>query len=153
MKLIFNAFSLKFYAKSIVFFIGNIWNLNNRLQGLVLFLENNRILGRSLYLSRSEVLYLLLLFCRYVMSDWGPMDWSMAGFPLFHYLYVCSNSCPWSHWCYLTILSSTTSFLFVFNLSQDEGLFQWVAFSHQVAKVLELQLHQSFQWIFWVDFL
>ena len=40
------------------------------------------------------------------------------------------------------------------NLSQHQGLFQWVNSSHQVAKVLELQLqHQSFQWIFRVDFL
>ena len=32
-----------------------------------------------------------------------------------------------------------------FNLSQHQGLFQWVSSSHQVAKVLELQLqHQSF---------
>ena len=31
------------------------------------------------------------------------------------------------------------------NLSQHQGLFQWVSSSHQVAKVLELQLqHQSF---------
>ena len=38
------------------------------------------------------------------------------------------------------------------NLSQHQGLFQWVGSSHQVAKVLELQLqHQSFQWIFRVD--
>ena len=38
------------------------------------------------------------------------------------------------------------------NLSQQQGLFQWVSSSHQVAKVLELQLqHQSFQWIFRVD--
>ena len=41
-----------------------------------------------------------------------------------------------------------------FNLSQNQGLFQWVSSSHQVAKVLEFQLqHQSFQWIFRVDFL
>ena len=33
-----------------------------------------------------------------------------------------------------------------FNLSQHQGLFQWVRSSHQVAKVLEFQLqHQSFQ--------
>ena len=39
-------------------------------------------------------------------------------------------------------------------LSHQQGLFQWVGSSHQVAKVLELQLqHQSFQWIFRVDFL
>ena len=40
-----------------------------------------------------------------------------------------------------------------FNLSQHQGLFQWANPSHQVAKVLEFQLqHQSFQWIFRVDF-
>ena len=33
------------------------------------------------------------------------------------------------------------------NLSQHQGLFQWVSTYHQVAKVLEFQLqHQSFQW-------
>ena len=41
-----------------------------------------------------------------------------------------------------------------FNLSQRQGLSQWVSYSHQVAKVLELQLpHQSLQWIFRTDFL
>ena len=41
-----------------------------------------------------------------------------------------------------------------FNLSQHQGLFKWVSSSHQVAKVLEIQLqHQYFQWIFRVDFL
>ena len=38
------------------------------------------------------------------------------------------------------------------NLSQYQGLFQWVGSLHQEAKVLELQ-HQSFQWLFRVDFL
>ena len=41
-----------------------------------------------------------------------------------------------------------------FNLSQNQGLYQWVSSSHQVAKVLEFQLqYQSFQWIFRTDFL
>ena len=39
-----------------------------------------------------------------------------------------------------------------FSLSQHQGLFKWVSSLHQVAEVLELQ-HQSFQWIFGVDFL
>ena len=40
-----------------------------------------------------------------------------------------------------------------FNLSQHQGLFQWVNSSHQVTKVLEFQLqHQSFQWIFRTNF-
>ena len=41
-----------------------------------------------------------------------------------------------------------------FNLFQHQGLLQWVSSSHQVPKVPELQLqHQSFQWIFRIDFL
>ena len=41
-----------------------------------------------------------------------------------------------------------------FNLSQHQGLFQWVGSLHQVAKISALQLqHQSFQWIFRTDFL
>ena len=36
------------------------------------------------------------------------------------------------------------------NLSQHQGLFQWVSSLHQVAKGLEFQYqHQSFQWICW----
>ena len=43
---------------------------------------------------------------------------------------------------------------FAFNFSQHQGLFQWAGSSHQVAKLLELQLqHQFFQWILRVDFL
>ena len=39
-----------------------------------------------------------------------------------------------------------------FNLSQHQGLFQWVSSSQQVAKLLEFQLqHQIFQWIFRTD--
>ena len=40
------------------------------------------------------------------------------------------------------------------DLSQHQGLLQWLGSSHQVAKILELQLqHQSFQWIFRIDLL
>ena len=40
------------------------------------------------------------------------------------------------------------------NLSQHQGLFQWVSSSHQVAIVLEFQLqHQSFQWTLRTDLL
>jgi len=43
-------------------------------------------------------------------------------------------------------------FLLLPCLSQHQGLSQWVSSSHQMAKVLELQLqHQPFQWIFRVD--
>ena len=52
---------------------------------------------------------------------------------------VCSSSCPLSQWCYLTISSSAIPFSSALNLSQHEGLFQWVGSLHQVAKVLESQ--------------
>ena len=40
------------------------------------------------------------------------------------------------------------------SLSQHQSLSKWFSYSYQVAKALELQLqHQSFQWIFRVDFL
>ena len=43
---------------------------------------------------------------------------------------------------------------FARNVSQHQGLSQWVSSLHQVVKVLELQLqHHSFQWILRVDFL
>ena len=51
---------------------------------------------------------------------------------------------------HLILLLSPSPFALI--LSQHLGLFQGVGSSHQVAKVLELQ-HQSFQWIFRVDFL
>ena len=43
---------------------------------------------------------------------------------------ICSNSCPLSRWCYLTILSSVTSFSFCPQFSQHQGLFQWVGSLH-----------------------
>ena len=43
---------------------------------------------------------------------------------------VCSNLCPLSRWCHPTISSSVTSFSSAFNLSQHQGLFQWVGSSH-----------------------
>ena len=64
---------------------------------------------------------------------------------------VCSNSCPLNQWSYLTISFPAAPFSFCL-LSQHQGLFQRVVSSHQVAKVLKRQ-HQSFQWIFKIDFL
>ena len=41
-----------------------------------------------------------------------------------------------------------------FNLSQHQGLFQWVSSLHEVVKVLEFHLqHQSFQWRLRTDLL
>ena len=79
----------------------------------------------------------------------GSMDCSTPGFPVPHNLQELAQlhaycigdavqpSCP--------LTPSSPSAL---TLSQHQGLFQWVICSHQMTKILELQLqHQSFQWI------
>ena len=84
-----------------------------------------------------------------------PMDCSTPGFPVHHqfpeltqtHVHQVGDAIQPSH--PLSSPSSPT-----FNLSQHQGLFQWVSSLHKVAKVLELQLqHQSFQWIFRTAFL
>ena len=85
----------------------------------------------------------------------GPMHCSTPGFLVHHYLPELAQTCV--HWvgdviqpsCPLSSPSPPT-----FNLSQHQGLFKRAGSSPQVAQVLEFQLqHQSFQWIFRVDFL
>ena len=88
------------------------------------------------------------------LTLFDPTDFSPPGFPVHHQLpELAQTHVPWvgdiiqpSH--------PILPFPLALNLFQHQGLFQWVGSSHQVAKVLELQLqHQSFQWIFRVDFL
>jgi len=108
-------------------------NANNKITSVVQF---------------SSVTRSCLTFC-------NPMDCSTPGFPVHHQLleltqthvHCVGNTIQLSH-----PLSSSSSP--AFNLSQHQGLFQWVGSLHQVAKVLEFQFrHQSFQWIFRTDFL
>ena len=77
-----------------------------------------------------------------------PMNSSMPGLPVHHQLLESTQTCV--HWVSDAIQPSHPLSCHSFpalNLSQHQGLFQWVSSSHQVAKVLEFQLqHQSFQW-------
>ena len=60
---------------------------------------------------------------------------------------VHPNPCPLSWWCHPTISSSVIPSPPAFNLSRHQGLLKLDSSSHQVAKVLELQLQpHSFQW-------
>ena len=85
----------------------------------------------------------------------NPMDCSTPGFPVHHqllelaqtHIHRVGDAIQPSH----PLLSPS---LPAFSLSQHRGLLQFVISSHQVAKVLELQLQrQSFQWTFRTDFL
>ena len=83
------------------------------------------------------------------------VNYSTWGFPALHYLLEFVQTHV--HWISDAIQPShplSPPSPFAFNLFHHRGLFQWVGSSHQVSKLLELQLqHQSFQWIFKVDFL
>ena len=88
-------------------------------------------------------------------SNRDPMHCSTPGFPVLHHLleltqthvHQVGDAIQPSH----PLLSPSPP---AFNLSQHQGLFQWVGSSHHVGKVLELQLqHQLFQRIFRVGFL
>ena len=83
------------------------------------------------------------------------MDCNMSGFPVFHcllestqtHIHLVSDIIQPSH----PLLPPSPP---AFNLSQHQGLFQWVSSSFQVAKILKLQLQdQFFQWLFRIDFL
>ena len=93
----------------------------------------------------------------------NPMSCSTPGLPVHHQLPESTQTHV--HWISDAIqpshpLSSPSPP--VLNFSQHQGLFKWVTSSHQVAKVLELQLqHQTFQWTprtdllrtYWLDIL
>ena len=81
------------------------------------------------------------------------MDCSIPGFPVLHcvlefaqtHVHQVGDAIQPSH-------PLSTPSPPAFSLSQQQGLFQWVSSLHQVTKLLEF-LHQSFQWVFRVDFL
>ena len=83
-----------------------------------------------------------------------PWNCRTPGFPVHHQLLELAYTHV--HWVSNAIqLSHPRSSLSppAFNLFQHQGLSQWVS-SSQMAKVLEFRFqHQSFQWIFRVDFL
>ena len=89
------------------------------------------------------------------LTLWDPMDCNTPDLPVHHQLpgftqthvHRVSDAIQPSH----PLLSPSPP---AFNLSHHQSLLQWVSSSHQVAKILELQLqHESFQWIFRTDFL
>ena len=95
-------------------------------------------------------LYLICCWCCSVTQScltlYNCMDCSMPGLPVPHHLpefaqihaHCISDAVQPSY----PLMPSFPSTL---NLSQHQGLFQWVICSHQMTKILELQLqHQSF---------
>jgi len=74
----------------------------------------------------------------------NPMECSKPGLPVHHQLLEFTQTHV--HWVGDAIQPSHPLWSPsqpTFNLSQHQDLFQWVSSSHQVAKVLELQLQQT----------
>ena len=96
------------------------------------------------------------LFSHCTEFSWlcNAMDCGMPGFPVLHYLRGFAQIHV--HWIGDAIPPShplPPPSPFAFNVSQHQGLFQWIGSLHHAVNVLEFQLqHQSFWWIFRVDF-
>ena len=148
---------------------GGAWGIDGegRWTGVGLGVDPLSCLTQQSFLKMCQILLCLIFLC----IDWwcsqfssiaqscptlcDPMDCGTPGFPVHHQLleltqthvHHVSDAVQPSH----PLLSPSPP---AFNLSQPQGLFQWVSSSHWVAKILEFQLqHQSFQWIFRTDFL
>ena len=116
-------------------------------------IKRHLLLGRKPMVNRNSVQFISV--AQSCLTLYNGMDCSTPGFPVHHqFLELAQTHVHWvsdaiqpSH----PLLSPSPS---TFSLSQNQGLFQWVSSSHQLTKVLEFQLqHQSFQWIFRVNFL
>ena len=105
-------------------------------------------LSHSYVTTGNMIALTLVQFSRSVVSDiCNPKDFSTLGLPVLHQLPEVTQTHV--HWVgNATQPSHSLSSLSppAFNLSQHQGLFKWVSFSHQVAIVLVFQLqHKSFQ--------
>ena len=133
------------------------------------------VLLQGIFPTQGSKLHLVqLLHCRWILYHWATretliccfsvtqsclilcdsMGCSTPGFLVLHrlpelaqtHVHLVSDAIQPSH-----PLSSPSP---AFNLPQHQDLFQWVSSLHQVTKVSKLQFqHQSFQWIFRIDFL
>ena len=128
-----------------------VWKLRQLVKTRMTFQTEEIARGRELcvvlFCCCCSVTKLCLTLCDF-------MDCSMPGSPVLHHLLEFAQTHV--HWVSDAIQPShplSPSSPFVLCLSQHQSLFQQVSCSHQVPKVLELQLqHQSFRWVFRVDF-
>ena len=121
----------------------SIWQYNilSKITTLILIVLICKILKRASSVQFSSVIQSCPTLC-------NPMNCSMPGLSVHHQLPESTQTHV--HWggdaiqpCHPLSSPSPPAL----NLSQHQGIFKWVSFCHQVAKVLEFQLqHQSFQW-------
>ena len=104
-----------------------------------------------IYIWREREIHISVQFSLVAQSCptlYDPMDCSTPGFPIHHQLLELVQT----HFHRVGDAIQPSHPPLAFNPSQRQGLFKWLSFSHEVTKVLVLQLqHQSFQWIFRTD--
>ena len=66
---------------------------------------------------------------------------------------VCSNSCPLSQWCYLTISSAVTPFSFCFKSFPASGSFPVSRIFASGGQSIRISVSATVLWIFKVDFI
>ena len=119
-----------------------VFKCPNRVWAPKMFTWISLTVGICLYILGQAVHPVLAQSCP-TLRD--PMDCSTPGLPVHHQLPELAQTHV--HWIGDAIqpshpLSSPSPAL---NLSQHQGLFKWVSSSHQVAKVLELQLPMNWK--------
>ena len=133
---------LFFEALSFLYFVTAIWKTNipiNWMLALETWSDSGWKFWQEYYLGD-----IVPFICSSVAQTcpilWDPMDYSMPGFPFLHYLpEFAQTHVRWVGDAIQLSHPLSTPSPFALNLSQHQGLFQWVNSSHQVAKVLELQ--------------
>ena len=113
------------------------------------YLRHERISQFQFSNPRVRILSVSIISAQSYPTLCDPVDCSMPGLPVHHQLPEFTQTHV--HWVCDAIQTShplSPPSPSALNLSQHQGLFQWVRPSHKVQL-----LHQSFQWIFWVDFL
>ena len=125
------------------------------------------LLTSSITIRKPKALWFLILYCcsfaKSCPTLCDPMDCSTSGFPVLHYAQSSLKlksveSVMRSNHLILCCPSPPT-----FNLSQHQGLFQWVSSSHQVLKYWsfsfsispsnEIQEWFPLGWTSWISFL
>ena len=98
--------------------------------------------GKTIALTRWIFLSKVLFSCLVVSDSLKPHGLQGTRLSCQQSPKVCSKSCSLSQWCHPTISSSVVPSP-AFNLSQHQGIFQWVSSSHQVAKVWSFSFNIS----------
>ena len=118
------------------------WNKRiSEVGNLILYLTfSPNVAVTVIYCTKTIYIYIYIV-AKSCPSVCDPMDCSMPGLPVPHHLPEFTQ--VHVHWIGDAIQPShplLSPSPFALSLSQHQGFFQWVGFSHQMAKVLELQL-------------